>query len=134
MEAVSNEIDVTELKKADRKRTIIYAIGLILVEFFVMLLALILFSYIGLIVLLVFVFIFFPSPYHTMPQKYTISNGSIMFDGKKIVKIPLNFKVKTNADRMFVSIKHPRRGEVLRLYSRDPVELSEILENIRKKE
>ena len=134
MEAASNEIDVTELKKTDRKRTMAHAIGLLLVEFFAMLVALTLFSYIGLIAILVVVFIFFPAPFPPMPPKYTVSNESIMFDGKKIVKLPSNFKVKTNIDRMFVSISRPRRGEVLRLYSRNPVELLEILEKMRKKE
>ena len=134
MEVASEEIDVTELRRADRNRTIVHTIGLLIVEFLAMLFVFILTGYIGLIVVFVVVFIFFPSPYPTIPLKYTISNESIMFNGKKIVKIPSNFKIKTNTNRMFVSISHPRRGEIVRLYSKETVRLSGMLEKMKKKD
>lgn len=134
MESASEEIDVTELKKADRNRTIVHTLGLLGVEFLAMLFVFILAGYIGLIAVFAVVFIFFPSPYPTIPSKYTISNESIMFNGKKIAKIPSNFKIRTNTDRMFVSISHPRRGEIARLYSKEPVKLSGMLEKLKKKD
>ncbi len=133
METTQNEIDVTELKKADRIMTFAHTIALLIIEFLGMLFVFILTGYIGLIVLFVVVFIFFPSPYPTIPVKYTISDKSIMFNEKNIISIPSNFKIKTNTGRMFVSISHPRRGEIVRLYNKEPVKLSVILENMKKK-
>jgi len=133
MEETLNDFDARELKRADRTRSLIYTGGLLALEFIGMFFLFFLLGYIGLIVMFVLAFFFFPTPYPTIPTKYNVSNGTLTYNGKTVNNISSKFKIKGNTKRMFVSIRHPRRGEVLRLYTKEPEKLMQTLEKMIQK-
>ncbi len=133
MEETLGDFDAGELKRADRMRSLTYTVGLMALEFIGMFLMFFLLGYIGLIIMFVLAFFFFPTPYPTIPTKYNVSNGALTYNDRTVSNISPKFKIKSNTKRMFVSIKHPRRGEVLRLYTKEPEKLMQTLEKMIQK-
>ena len=125
------EVDATDLKMADRKKRItgsagIFAAELLLIIFIAYLLDI---WAIPLIILLV---TFLPSPFVPIPSKYKITNQGVSLNGKNVFQMRPDHKLVANEIRKFVSVRHRRRGEVLKLYTPDSEKVMKILDKLIK--
>jgi hypothetical protein len=123
------DAEVTQLKSADKSRRLLRSILIFIFElgflFFV--------SYvtgsiiIAIILFMVSVVLFIPSPMLITPSNYRVKQKGVEIDGGKLIPFKRGYKVGMNEERRFVSILHPRRGELIRLYTNEPSKLVSIL-------
>lgn len=130
MSGVLYEFDASALKSSDRAKRLLRSLGLWCLELAIILLIMYTFGLIGLIIAFL-VIIFLPTPFAIVPDRYRITGRSIVCDDRREVLIQNWFRIKANEGRHYVSIHHPRRGEILRLYTSEPTKLLEIIRGVR---
>jgi uncharacterized membrane protein len=123
------EFDASALKSSDRARRVLHSLGLWVLELIVILAIMYIFGIIGLIIAFLIIFLL-PTPFAIVPNRYRIIGRSIICDDRREIPIQGWFKVKINEGRNYVSIHHPRRGEILRLYTSEPSKLLEIIKGV----
>ncbi|MEM3005003.1 MAG: DUF2208 family protein [Candidatus Bathyarchaeia archaeon] len=125
------QTDCTELKLTDRNMRILRAAGIFMLD--ILILYGILFVQflafgsggilIPIVVFLVLSVIVLPAPILTIPTRYRILLSGVDSDGKRLVPLKSNYRIRVNQKRKFVSVMHPTRGEFMRLYTREPRKL-----------
>ena len=124
------EVDVADLKRADRARRIVRAVVLSSL-YFIFIFALVL--VIGMLALPVFLFALFaflPAPLVPTPSRYKITSRDILFDKYKKFPLRRGYTPRLNEERKFVSIHHRWRGELIRLYTPEPKKVASTLSGI----
>lgn len=128
--------DSTDLKLADRNMRIFRAILIFLLDiailygiFFVqvalfqipsLLVSIVAFLFLSILIL--------PAPLLIIPTRYRIMANGVDSDGKRLIALKPRYRTKTNEKRMYVSVLHPRRGEFMRLYSKEPGKLQRAIQ------
>lgn len=121
------ETDVYDLKRADRRKRTQRAAAHLVAELALIILLVHLTDIFGLIVYVVAVTTLLPSPFIDCPSKYQITNVGVVYGGGKVFSFRRDHKVTASKERQFVSIRRRWKGEVLRLYTGQPEEVSEVL-------
>ncbi len=118
------EEEVSDLKSADKGRRIFRTIAIFVLEiFFILGMALALGILVSAIIFLIAVVLVIPAPILVTPSHYRVMKHGIDCDGRKMMPIKKDYRASLNERRKFVSILHKRRGEIIRLYSKDPSKL-----------
>ncbi|MBS7623365.1 DUF2208 family protein [Candidatus Bathyarchaeota archaeon] len=125
------QTDCSELKSTDRNMRILRAAGIFLLD--IMILYGILFVQflvfgvggflIPIVVFLALSVTVIPAPILTIPTRYRVLLSGVDSDGKRLVPLKSNYRIRVNQKRKFVSVMHPTRGEFMRLYSGEPRKL-----------
>lgn len=124
------EFDASVLKSSDRAKRLLRSLGLWGLELAIILIIMYTFGLIGLVIAFLIILLL-PTPFAMVPSRYKIIGRSIICDDRKEVLIQSWFRIKANESRYYVSIHHPRRGEILRLYTSEPSKLLEIIRGVR---
>jgi len=123
------EFDASALKSSDRFRRVLRSLSLWILELIIILAIMYMFGLIGLIIAFLIIFLL-PTPFAMVPSRYKIIGKSIICDDRREIPIQNWFRVRTNESRSYVSIHHPRRGEILRLYTSEPTRLLEVIKEV----
>ena len=123
------DAEVSQLKSADKGRRILRTVLIFMFELgFLFFVSYIIGSIIIAIILFVIsVLIFIPSPMLITPNNYRVRQKGVEIDWGKLIPFKRGYKAGMNEDRRYVSILHPRRGELIRLYTNEPSKLLSIL-------
>ncbi len=123
------EAEVSDLKSADKGRRILRSISIFILEILFLLGMSIIFGNIIIpaIIFIVAVILIIPTPILMTPSSYRVMKHGIDCDGRRLIPIKKDYKATMNEKRKFVSILHKRRGEIIRLYAREPSKLLGIL-------
>ena len=129
MSEVLYEFDASALKSYDKFRRILRSLSLWVLELIIILVVMYMFGLIGLVIAFIIIFLL-PTPFAMVPSKYKIIGRSIICDGRREIPIQSWFRIRANEDRNYISIHHPRRGEILRLYTSEPTRLLEVIKEV----
>jgi len=120
--------EVTQLKSIDKSRRLLRTILIFIFELgFLFFISYFLGIFIAIIFFLISVILFIPSPMLITPSNYRVMKKGVQIDGGKLIPFKRGYKASMNEDRSYVSILHPRRGELIRLYTNEPSKLLGIL-------
>ena len=134
--------DSTDLKNADRKPRAVRSVLIFLLDIAILygLFFILIILGLGNILILMIIFVglsilLLPAPILITPGSYRILPRGVDTDGKRLIPLKASYKTKVNSRRKYVSILHQRRGEFMRLYSREPQDLQRIIQKVigRKK-
>lgn len=118
------EAEVSDLKSADKGRRILRTITIFVLEIlFIWGMALALSIVVSAIIFLIAVVLIIPAPILMTPSHYRVMKHGIDCDGRKMMPIKKDYRANMNERRKYVSILHKRRGEIIRLYAKDPSKL-----------
>lgn len=76
-------------------------------------------TFMGTIIFTATIFTILPTPFLKTPSKYKITTKGIIYNDKIFI-IHEIYKIKVNVKKMYISICHPIRGELIRLYTENP--------------
>jgi uncharacterized membrane protein len=120
--------EVTQLKSADKSRRLLRTVLIFIFELgFLFFISYFLGIVFAIIFFLISVILFIPSPMLITPSNYRVMKKGVQIDGGKLIPFKRGYKASMNEDRSYVSILHPRRGELIRLYTNEPSKLLGIL-------
>jgi len=118
------EEEVSDLKSVDKGRRIFRTIAIFVLEIiFILGMALALGILVSAIIFLIAVVLVIPAPILITPSHYRVMKHGIDCDGRKMMPIKKDYRSSMNERRKYVSILHKRRGEIIRLYAKDPSKL-----------
>jgi len=124
------EVNVTDLKMADRKKRILRSAVLFI---FQLALIFVLVSILGIWAILIFllaIYMILPTPLIPVPSKYKITSQGVMLNERRVFSLKRGYRLRSNEKRKFVSVLHGRRGEMLRLYTPEPKRVIRILDEL----
>jgi len=125
------EAEVTELKLADQRKRAYRSILMAICEslFFVLLCGLLGIIF-GITIFLAALFVFLPPLFIITPSRYQLTSQGIINNDQTFSPFRKGYHLHINEKRNFVSISHRWKGEILRLYSREPKRIFKILEQL----
>jgi uncharacterized membrane protein len=116
--------EVTQLKSADKGRRILRTVLIFIFELgFLFFISYFLGFVFAIIFFIISVVIFIPSPMLITPSNYRVMKNGVQIESGKLIPFKKGYKASMNEDRSYVSILHPRRGELIRLYTNEPSKL-----------
>lgn len=120
--------EVTQLKSVDKSRRFLRTVLIFIFELgFLFFISYFLGFVFAIIFFIISIIIFIPSPMLITPDNYRVIRNGVQIDGGKLIPFKKGYKASMNEDRNYVSIMHPRRGELIRLYTNEPSKLLGIL-------
>jgi len=125
------EVDATSLKRADRKKRMVRFVIVLAIQFVFLSVAAVLAGvYVGLVIFFLSAYVVFPTSSTVVPDKYRLTASEIVYDNQRTMKLRIDDKLLVNEGRKFASVVRKWRGEVLRLYTPNPVEVAAIVQEI----
>lgn len=126
-EKVLYEAEVSELKRADKRNRVLRAIAVLVGELGFLLFLTTLLDVFGIVIFLILSFAFLPVPFVAAPNYYQITAKGIVLDSKRFFPFRRGMILRLNNLRLYVSIMNKLKKEVLRLYSKEPQPLLELI-------
>ena len=123
------EANVSELKKAQRRKIISEKLSVFVFMIAVLLIMLYLLGPYIIIGFILAIFLFYPYPF--IPNRYKITELAIICNEKRVIPFkklnPRRYTLQLNKNENYVSIQHRIRGEFLRLYTNEPQKVHDVL-------